>query len=60
MDDLEKIKRRLERTPLSDLAELSNKSGVPFGTLQKLKYGTTKNPRFETVKLLTDHYDRAA
>lgn len=33
--------------------ELSIKSGVPLGTLNKILNGTTKDPKFETLKALT-------
>lgn len=32
--------------------QLSNKSGVPLGTLNKILNGTTKDPKLETLKLL--------
>ena len=60
MDDLELIRKRLEAVPISELPELADKSGVPFGTLHKIKYGKTKNPRFETVKLLREYFLRVA
>jgi hypothetical protein len=56
MDDLELIKSRLAETPISELHALSKETGVPFGTLFKVKYGTTKNPRWETIKPLAAHY----
>lgn len=59
MDDLELIHARLDETPISALPALSLRSGVPFGTLHKIKYRQTKNPRFETVKALADYF-RAA
>ena len=60
MDDLELIRKRLQDVPISDLPELADKCGVPFGTLHKIKYGKTKNPRFETVKMLRDYFLRVA
>ena len=60
MDDLELIRKRLQAVPISELQELADKAGVPFGTLHKIKYGKTKNPRFETVKLLRDYFLRMA
>lgn len=32
--------------------QLSTKSGVPLGTLNKILNGTTKNPKLETLKAL--------
>lgn len=56
MDDLELIKTRLAAAPISSLRSLSVDTGIPFGTLFKIKYGTTKNPRWETVKPLAAYY----
>ncbi len=53
MDDLTLIQNRLSLIAISDLDVVAKKTGVPFGTLFKIKYGTTKNPRFATVKKLT-------
>lgn len=60
MDDLALVRKRLSKTPISELPALAAKTGVPFGTLFKIKYGTTKNPRYETVKPLVDYYRRLA
>lgn len=54
MDDLTLIQSRLSLIPISALVAVSAETGVPFGTLFKIKYGTTKNPRFDTVKKLTE------
>lgn len=56
MDDLDLIKSRLADIPVSRLPELALATGVPKDTLIKVKYGTTKNPRYETVKALADYY----
>jgi hypothetical protein len=56
MDDLQLIKSRLAAIPISELRALGESSGIPFGTLFKIKYGTTKNPRFDTVKPLADYF----
>ena len=60
MDDLDLIKKRLAETPISQLPQLGEKTGVSFGALFKIKYGTTKNPRFGTVQALADYYRRQA
>jgi hypothetical protein len=52
VDDLELIKMHLARTPISGLRDLSNASGVPYGTLWNLKKKNTKNPRYQTFKPL--------
>lgn len=56
MDDLQLVKNELEKAALSDMPELEEKTGVPRDTLIKIKYGTTKNPRYETVKPLVDYF----
>ena len=56
MNELELIRERLSAIPISELAEFGKRAGVSFGTLHKIKYGQTKNPRFETVKKLTDYF----
>jgi len=56
MDDLSFVRGELQKVALKDLEDLADKCGVPFGTLQKIKYGTTDDPRFNTVKLLADHF----
>lgn len=60
MDDLELIKMKLSRTPVSALGQLAKDSGVPYGTLWNLKMKKTKNPRYKTFKPLADHYRRQA
>lgn len=56
MNDLELIRSHLSGISISDLPALAERSQVPFGTLHKIKYGKTKNPRFETVKALTEYF----
>lgn len=60
MDELALVRSRLRATRYSDLAKLAKKTGVPKDTLIKIKYGTTKNSRFATVKKLANHYLKAA
>lgn len=60
MDDLKLIQSELAKIAISDLHQVSKKSGIPFGTLFKLKYGTTKNPRIKTVQPLADYFRRVA
>lgn len=56
MDDLEFVRSELQKVPLKDLDRLAELSRVPFGTLQKIKYGETADPRYTTVKLLAEHF----
>ena len=47
---LDLIRGRLGKLNQEQLRTLSEYSGVPFGTLTKIQYGTTKNPGIETVR----------
>ena len=49
---LEKIAERKKELGLTT-EELSNKSGIPVGTLNKILNGTTTDPKLETVKALS-------
>lgn len=59
MDELQLVRKALDQVPLSELPKHAKASKVPFGTLQKIKYGTTKNPRFSTVRKLADYFKSA-
>ncbi|BDR80656.1 hypothetical protein N072000002_09130 [Clostridium tetani] len=48
LEIIEKLKKELNLTS----KQLSEKSGVPKGTLDKILNGTTKDPRLETLKSL--------
>lgn len=56
MDDLKLVQARLSQVALKDLPAESRRTRVPAGTLTKIKYRTTKNPRYQTVKKLADYY----
>lgn len=58
MDDLELIKKRLFAMPDDELVGMADESGVPYGTLWNIKHKKTKNPRWDTFKLLRAHYAR--
>lgn len=58
MNELQFVRRSLERTRRADLAAVETGCGVPFDTLIKIKYGTTANPRFETVRKLSAYFRR--
>jgi hypothetical protein len=55
VDDLELIKMHLARIPISGIRELSNASGVPYGTIWNLKMKNTRNPRYQTFKALASY-----
>lgn len=44
------VRSRLERLSQSQLTQLASDSGVPFGTLMKIRQGVTTNPGIETVR----------
>lgn len=48
---IEYIKEEKKRQGLTN-EELSNKSGIPLGTLNKILSGHTPDPQFETVKAI--------
>ncbi|MGL4571825.1 MAG: helix-turn-helix domain-containing protein [Clostridium sp.] len=48
LEKIEQLKRKLNLTS----KELSESSGVPLGTLNKILNGTTKDPKLETLKSL--------
>lgn len=52
MNTLKLIQNKLAKIAISDLEGVAQKTGVPFGTLHKIKYGQTLNPRYETVEKL--------
>jgi hypothetical protein len=59
MDEFQLVLKALDQVRLSDLQKHATASKVPFGTLLKIKYGTTKNPRFSTVRKLADHFNKS-
>lgn len=58
MDDLQLIQERLDRVPLKDLPAEASRIRVPLGTLTKIKYRKTRNPRYRTVKKIAEYYRR--
>lgn len=44
------VSARLKRLSEAQLKQLAEESGVPFGTLNKIKHGYTVNPGIETVR----------
>ena len=44
------IRARLATMNQAQLKRLAKDSGIPFGTLMKIRYGITKNPGIETVR----------
>lgn len=48
---LSMIEARLAKLSQSQVKKLSQDTGVPFGTLMKIRHGITKNPGIETVRM---------
>lgn len=44
------IRARLEAMSQAQVRSLATDSGVPYGTLMKIRYGITRNPGIETVR----------
>ena len=47
---LNDVKLSLSRLTKSELGTLAATSGVPVPTLQKIRYGITENPGYETMR----------
>ncbi len=45
------VKDRLGKLKEGELKQLAIDSGVPFQTLKNIRYGITKNPGIETVRM---------
>ena len=55
-DDFALVRARLKRVRYSQLPALSKKTGIPAGTLARMKYGQVKRPSFDTVDALRNHF----
>jgi hypothetical protein len=49
------VQARLKLLKVVELEALAVKTGVPEGTLWKIRTGTTANPGLETVRKFIDH-----
>jgi predicted transcriptional regulator len=38
------------------LGQLSRESGIPFGTLRKIREGTSKAPRIDTLERIAEYF----
>jgi len=56
MDALVLVRGSLKKLDQKGLVAVSEKTKVPVPTLVKLKYGTTRNPRYQTVAKLHAHF----
>ncbi len=50
------VLERLHASSVADLRRIARESGVPEGTLRKIRYGEVKNPRVRTVQALHDYF----
>lgn len=54
---LESVRARLRRLNEAGMRALASKSGRSFNTLNKIKFGLTKEPGFETVRAVLPFLD---
>lgn len=52
---IQQIQAVLQALPKGELTRISRDSGVPFGTLWKVRSGETPNPGIETVRSFLPH-----
>ena len=55
-----RVREWLQPLAKPQLQRLADLSGVPFGTLWKIRSGDTKDPRIETVRQIAPHVSEAA
>lgn len=60
MDDLQLVRSGMKKLRLRDLERLSADTKIPRDTLVKIFYGTTRYPRFPTLKTLAAHFGKLA
>lgn len=48
----EEVRERLKAIPLAKMRAISDRVGIPFPTLMKIRYGVTLSPQLETVRLI--------
>jgi hypothetical protein len=58
MDDLTLVLSELDKLEYKDIPAVSRASGIPEGTIAKLKCRQTKNPRYGTVAPLAGYFRR--
>jgi transcriptional regulator with XRE-family HTH domain len=56
MDDLSLVKTELSKLDYSGIERVSVESGVPAGTITKVRSGETSDPRYNTVKRLANYF----
>jgi hypothetical protein len=59
MDTVERLKETIATGGRGLLTRIARESGVPYKTLEKIYRGDTKNPRYNSVKLLEAYFATA-
>ncbi|MDD5405047.1 MAG: hypothetical protein PHZ14_11000 [Sulfuricella sp.] len=59
MDILNFIQEKVSACTYKQLETLAAETGVPYGTLMKIKAGQTANPRIKTIQPLYDHFRKS-
>ena len=53
------IQQKISACSYKQLETISADTGVPYGTLMKIKAGQTENPRIKTIQPLYDYFQKA-
>ncbi|OFZ67941.1 MAG: hypothetical protein A2V79_05475 [Betaproteobacteria bacterium RBG_16_56_24] len=56
MDILHFVKEKIDACSYKELETVSLDTGVPYGTLMKIKAGQTDNPRINTIQPLLKYF----
>lgn len=59
MDILPFIQLKVSACTYKQLESVAVATGVPYGTLMKIKAGQTENPRIKTIQPLYDYFRKA-
>jgi transcriptional regulator with XRE-family HTH domain len=60
MDLLERFKKDVKAGGDARMREIAAATGVTLGTLRNIRYGQSKNPRYNNVEKLRQFYERQA
>lgn len=56
MNILAYVKTRVDALSYKELEGVALETGVPYGTLMKIKAGETENPRINTIQPLLNYF----
>lgn len=56
MNILNFVKEKISACSYKELETVSADTGVPYGTLMKIKAGETENPRINTIQPLLNYF----